>query len=168
MQPAALEAARRASVDDASARDQELVALDLQLQQARYQAQRAERQYDAVDPDNRAVALARAPMERRASPRAIDSDRIAEIRCCSRSCRTARPRAVHGARAGHGARVECKHDRHGAEEAPRPCRDRADSFHVDVARSEIVLTVHWGRAHRAARPEATKRRPSREDVLGRR
>jgi hypothetical protein len=44
-------------MQDAATRDAAVDALELQLQQARYQAQRAERQYDAVEPENRTVAL---------------------------------------------------------------------------------------------------------------
>lgn len=54
VQPAAVQAARVASRRTTSG--QVLEALQLELQQAEYAAQRAWRQYDAVDPDNRLVA----------------------------------------------------------------------------------------------------------------
>jgi hypothetical protein len=56
IQPAGLEAALEAM--DAALRDDETKrhALDLALEKARYEARRAQRQFDAVDPENRLVA----------------------------------------------------------------------------------------------------------------
>jgi len=56
VQPAAVEAAIVASKDEANRRDQALEALERDLQAARYAASRAQRQYDATDPENRLVA----------------------------------------------------------------------------------------------------------------
>lgn len=56
VQPAAVEAAMAANKDEACKRDQALEALDRDLQAARYAASRAQRQYDAIDPENRLVA----------------------------------------------------------------------------------------------------------------
>lgn len=55
--PGAIEAARVAWDKDVAEHDDAVAALQLQLQQARYEAQRAERQYDAVEPENRTVAI---------------------------------------------------------------------------------------------------------------
>src|SRR5215467_8868798 len=62
VQPAALEAAVMASEEIARKRDEVLAALQRDLEAARYSASRAQRQYDAVDPENRLIA---AELERR-------------------------------------------------------------------------------------------------------
>jgi DNA invertase Pin-like site-specific DNA recombinase len=56
VQPTAVAAAVEASRDVASQRDAVLDALNRDLEAARYAAQRAQRQYDAADPDYRLVA----------------------------------------------------------------------------------------------------------------
>jgi hypothetical protein len=57
VQPAAVEAAIVASKDEASRRDHALEALERDLQAARYAASRAQKQYDATDPENRLVLI---------------------------------------------------------------------------------------------------------------
>jgi DNA invertase Pin-like site-specific DNA recombinase len=56
VKPAAVEAAVVASEEEARKQDDVLEALRRDLQAARYAAQRAQKQYDAADPDNRLVA----------------------------------------------------------------------------------------------------------------
>jgi hypothetical protein len=56
VQPVAVEAAILASEDEARKQDEVLEALRRDLEAARYAAQRAQRQYDAADPENRLVA----------------------------------------------------------------------------------------------------------------
>lgn len=56
VQPGAVEASRRASETVAGQEDAACEALRLALQEARFAADRAHRQYDAVDPENRLVA----------------------------------------------------------------------------------------------------------------
>jgi hypothetical protein len=56
VQPAALEAATLASQEEARQQDDLLEALRRDLEAARCAAQRAQRQYDAADPENRLVA----------------------------------------------------------------------------------------------------------------
>ncbi|HUS97273.1 MAG TPA: hypothetical protein VMX97_11080 [Hyphomicrobiaceae bacterium] len=56
VQPAAVEAAALASEEEAHQRDDVLETLRRELEAARYAAQRAQRQYDAADPENRLVA----------------------------------------------------------------------------------------------------------------
>jgi hypothetical protein len=56
VQPAAIEAAILAYEDETSKRDEVLTVLQRDLQAARYQAQRAQKQYDTADPENRLVA----------------------------------------------------------------------------------------------------------------
>lgn len=56
VQPAAVEAALLAGQEQQAQQNQVLAALQLDLQAARYAAQRAFKQYNAVDPENRLVA----------------------------------------------------------------------------------------------------------------
>ena len=56
MQPAAVEAARAAEAQTTAQRDEAREALVRDLEAARYAADRAFRQYDAADPENRLVA----------------------------------------------------------------------------------------------------------------
>lgn len=62
VEPAAVEAALGALAELEASRDERRAALKLALQQARYEADRARRQYDAVEPENRLVA---SELERR-------------------------------------------------------------------------------------------------------
>jgi DNA invertase Pin-like site-specific DNA recombinase len=56
VQPAAIEAATQASEEEARQQDDVLEALRRELEAGRYAAHRAQRQYDASDPENRLVA----------------------------------------------------------------------------------------------------------------
>lgn len=56
VQPAAVEAARLASEEEAHKQDEVLEAWKRDLEAARYAAHRAQKQYDAADPENRLVA----------------------------------------------------------------------------------------------------------------
>jgi len=56
VQPGAIEAAVMASEEEIKKREEALAALERDLQAARYAAQRAQKQYDATDPENRLVA----------------------------------------------------------------------------------------------------------------
>jgi hypothetical protein len=56
VQPAVIDAAVVATEGAARQRDEVLAAWQRDLEAARYDAQRAQRQYDAIDPENRLVA----------------------------------------------------------------------------------------------------------------
>lgn len=56
VEPAAVEAALRAAEESAAEVDQKRKAKELALEQARYEAERARRQFNAVEPENRLVA----------------------------------------------------------------------------------------------------------------
>ena len=56
VQPGALQAARLAASEARSKQDEVVESLGLELEAARYEARRAWKQFDAVDPDNRLVA----------------------------------------------------------------------------------------------------------------
>jgi DNA invertase Pin-like site-specific DNA recombinase len=83
VQPAAIEAAMMATQRQAQAHSEVLDALRRDLEAARYRAQRAERQYEASDPENRLVTQ---ELERRWNAaleevRAIESRIVAESAC---------------------------------------------------------------------------------------
>jgi DNA invertase Pin-like site-specific DNA recombinase len=83
VEPAAIEAAIMATQQQAQEHTEVLDALQRDLQAARYRAQRAERQYEATDPENRLVAQ---ELERRWNValhevRAIESRIVAESEC---------------------------------------------------------------------------------------
>jgi len=62
LKPTALQAALEASEKGSQQDDQKIKALELALQQTRYESQRARRQFDAVEPENRLVC---AELEKR-------------------------------------------------------------------------------------------------------
>jgi DNA invertase Pin-like site-specific DNA recombinase len=165
VRPGAIEAARSAWLEDTGARDAAVEALELQLQQARYQAQRAERQYDAVDPENRTVAL---ELERRWNA-ALDAVRAIEQRIAEATL--ARDRAV-ASPPDAGSYLDLARDLNRVWNAPtsdltlkkRIVRAVVEQIWADVddARSEVVLVVHWkGGAHtelRVAKRKTGQRR----------
>lgn len=73
--PLGLEAALQAITDRERDGTQQLRQIELALEQARYEAARSHRQYDAVDPDNRLVA---ADLERRWNERLAEVARLEE------------------------------------------------------------------------------------------
>jgi hypothetical protein len=81
VQPAAIEAAIMATQKQAEARSQVLDALRRDLEAARYRVQRAERQYEATDPENRLVAQ---ELERRWNV-ALEEVRMIESRIVAES-----------------------------------------------------------------------------------
>jgi len=159
VQPAAVEAAIVASEDAARQQDDVLAAWTRDLEAARYAAARAQRQYDATDPENRLVA---DELERRWN-QALQ-----------------RVREIEG-------RIE-QHVR-GRREVVIPTRDEFDALaadleavwndphsdgrlkkrilrtliqevvvDVDAAAGEIILTVHWrGGVHTALRVPRRRR-----------
>ena len=56
IQPGAIDAALQVAEDQKAVQGRALEVLDLKLEQARYESERARRQYNAVDPENRLVA----------------------------------------------------------------------------------------------------------------
>ena len=87
--PLAIEAALQLIEDRERVGAERLRQSELALEQARYEATHARRQYDAVDPDNRLVA---GELERRWNERLAT---VAPSRSRSRACRTnSRPRCA--------------------------------------------------------------------------
>jgi DNA invertase Pin-like site-specific DNA recombinase len=173
VQPGAIEAARSAGIHDAVVRDQALEALALQSEQALYQARRAERQYNAVDPDNRIVAR---ELERRWNA-ALELVHALEQRLTE--ARAARDRvaapppdvSAYTALAQDLERVWAA-DTTDIASKKRIVRTVIAQIWADVdeARREIVLTVHWtGGAHTELRVSKRRigahRRTTRPDVV---
>lgn len=146
VQPGAIEAARCAARTDSVTRDQALDALALQTEQARYQAQRAARQYNAVDPEHRTVAR---ELERRWNA-ALELAGTLEQRLREARATHTRAAAEPVAPDAYLALAQDLERVWAAEAADITVKKRivravvaqvwAD---VDAARREIVLTIHW-------------------------
>lgn len=148
VQPAAVQAARDAEAQVAARRDEAREALGRELEAARYAADRAFRQYDAADPENRLVA---GELEGRWN-RALA--RVAEIEGRIADHDAAVPIAVPDT-LSFGALADDLQAVWSAPGTDARLRKRivrtvihevvAD---IDDAASEIVLTIHWmGGAH---------------------
>jgi DNA invertase Pin-like site-specific DNA recombinase len=171
VQPAAVEAACRASMEATGVRDHAIEAVELQLQQARYQAQRAERQYDAVDPENRTVAL---ELERRWNA-ALDLVRSLEERALTMRAARGRTEKPDAAKFSDLAdNLDCVWNAVTTDMAlkKRIVRTVVEQIWADIddANAEIALTVHWkGGAHtelRIAKRRSGDRRVSiAQDVV---
>lgn len=146
VQPGAIEAAHRAGLDDALVHDRALEALALQAEQAHYQARRAERQYNAVDPENRTVAR---ELERRWNAAlelaASIEERLSEARA-TRAHAAAAPRDV----ATYSELAHDLEDVWTAEAADITLKKRIVRAvvtqiwaEIDETCREIVLTIHW-------------------------
>lgn len=146
VQPGAIEAAQVAWRQDEVEQDAAVDALGLQLQQARYQAQRAERQYDAVEPENRTVAL---ELERRWNA-ALDTVHALEQRVArataTRSQETTSPtdvdRYVRLARDLPRVWTSPTTDLRLKKRIVRTVIEQVWAD-VDSERSDILLAVHW-------------------------
>jgi hypothetical protein len=143
VQPAAVQAARDAEAQMAVRRDEARDALGRDLEAARYAADRAFRQYDAADPENRLVAGELEVRWNRALARVAEVEgRIAEhdaaapfepFRAVSFDALADDLQAVWSA-PGTDARLRKRIVRTVIHEVV------AD---IDDAASEIVLTIHW-------------------------
>ncbi|MGB3555711.1 MAG: recombinase family protein [Jannaschia sp.] len=148
VQPAAVQAARQAEGEMAGRRDEARAALCRDLEAARYAADRAFRQYDAADPENRLVAGELETRWNRALARTVEIEaRIAEHDAAA----PAKPSGTISFHAladdlqavwaapGTDARLRKRIVRTVIHEAVADIDDDA---------SEIVLTLHWvGGAH---------------------
>jgi hypothetical protein len=147
--PAAIEAAQRAWVEFAGARDQAIEALELELEQAQYQTRRAERQFDAVDPENRTVAR---ELEKRWNA-ALELERLIETRIDAAreiNRRVDPPSVDHFTELASDLELVWNAATTDMALKKRIVRAVIEQIWADVdeARSEIVLTVHWkGGAH---------------------
>lgn len=144
VQPAAIEAAILATQQQTQARSEVLAALRRDLEAARYRAQRAERQYEATDPQNRLVAQ---ELERRwnvalQEVQALESRIAAESEC---------EQTTHGGSAEEfldlASDLEALWSDPQADERTkkRLLRTLIREIIVDIDQqtSEIVLLIHW-------------------------
>jgi DNA invertase Pin-like site-specific DNA recombinase len=144
LQPAAIQAAILASQHQAQAHSDVMEALRRDLQAARYRAQRAERQYEAADPENRLVTQ---ELERRWNA-ALEEVRVIESRiagegACDSSTFTATAEDFRNL----AADLEALWTDPDADERTkkRLIRTLIREIVVDIDEqtSEVVLLIHW-------------------------
>jgi DNA invertase Pin-like site-specific DNA recombinase len=145
VQPAAIEAATLAYRDEANKQDEVRGALERDLQAARYAASRAERQFDASDPENRLVT---AELERRWN-QALDRVREIEQRI-SQHHGQQQPEQPSPTIEEFSALAERLEELWQCADTDVRLRKRIvrSLIHevivdVDAASSEIVLVIHW-------------------------
>jgi DNA invertase Pin-like site-specific DNA recombinase len=151
VQPGAIEAARAAWEDEVAGNNQTLEALEHQAEQARFEASRAERQYNAVDPDNRTVAR---ELERRWNV-ALElasslEQRVVDARATRAGAAVATPDINEYLSLARDLERVWSTDTTDATLNKRIVRAVIEQVWTDVddVRREIVLVVHWkGGAH---------------------
>ncbi|MFE0759293.1 recombinase family protein [Inquilinus sp. NPDC058860] len=143
LQPLGIEAATAAVEARQVEHAEKLRQIELALEQARYEAARARRQYDAVDPDNRLVA---GELERRWNDRLLAAQALQD----ERDALAARPQATLSAAErehllGLGADVERAWHSPGATPATRKriLRTLIDEIVVRVEADALDLVVRW-------------------------
>jgi len=159
VQPAAVEAAVKASEEESRRQDEVLEALRRDLEAARYSAQRAQRQFDSADPENRLVV---DELEYRWN-QALERVREIELRITAHTsghATTDRPsqqefeelaKNLEAVWCDCGADVRLK---------KRIVRTLIEEVVVDVdaAAGEIILIIHWkGGVHTELRLPRRKR-----------
>ncbi len=151
VQPGAIEAALAAWARDSADDSQMLQALALQAEQARFEASRAQRQYDAVDPDNRIVAR---ELEQRWNTAlesvALIEQRLAEARATHASAAATTPGVDEYLALARDLEQVWNAETTQAALKKRILRTLIEQVWADVddARREIILVVHWkGGAH---------------------
>lgn len=170
VQPAAIQAAQEAEAQASSRRDEARDALARDLEAARYAADRAFRQYDAADPENRFVAgeletrwnraLARAAeIERRIAEHDAAAPQDLDLAPVSFAALAKDLQAVWSAPTTD-ARLKKRIVRTVIQEA------LAD---LDDATSEIVIVIHWAGGahteHRLPRRRRGQRNSTPSDIV---
>jgi excisionase family DNA binding protein len=141
--PLGIEAALRAIEVRAADAGEALRQVGLELTQARYEADLARRQYDAVDPGNRLVA---AELERRWNDRLVEVRGLEERPAASEADRPEAPSAAEQDRLmALGADLEAAwhHPRATAETRKRILRTAIAEIVAKAADDAIELVVHW-------------------------
>jgi hypothetical protein len=143
LQPLGVEAALAAIDARSHRRSEKQGQLEFALQQARYEAARAQRQYDAADPDNRLVA---GELERRWNERLLAVRNLeAETRPTPR--RTGGGAHRRGSRSSHdvGPRSNASLGQPGAtaETRKKIIRTVISEIVVDVVVDSLELVIHW-------------------------
>lgn len=144
VEPAAIEAAALASQQQARARAEVLESLGRDLQAARYRAQRAERQYEAADPENRLVTQ---ELERRWNL-ALQDVRKVEARIAEEQD-VQQPGAVGTLEEFQNLAADMEALWNDASAGPRVKKRilrtliREIIVDIDERTSEVVLQIHW-------------------------
>lgn len=143
VQPAAIEAALLASEGKLQHQNDEIAALERDLEAARYAAQRAQRQYDAADPENRLVT---GELERRWN-QALQRVKEIEIRIQSYGADDQRAPAAPAEFAGLAEQLDQVWNDPSSETRlkKRIVRTLIEEVVADVESSagEITLVIHW-------------------------
>jgi hypothetical protein len=163
IRPAAVEAALEAARNQTQEQGQVLAALQLELQAARYTAERAEKQYDSSDPQNRLVA---DELERRWN-RALE--RVAELERRLDQEQTRRQPPCSLAAEGFESLAReleriWNHPDTDARLKKRIVRTLIEEVLVDVRAEagEILVTIHWkGGVHSELRVPRRRRGQNR-------
>lgn len=159
VQPAAIEAAILAYRDEVNKQDDVRAALKRDLEAARYAASRAQRQYDAADPENRLVA---DELERRWN-QALERVREIEQRMAQHS--DTLPEEPVPTMEEFAALAERLEELWQQEDADARLRKRIvrSLIHevivdIDTSASEVVLVIHWkGGVHTEVRVPRRRR-----------
>lgn len=144
VQPAAIEAAILAQREEVRKKDEVRAALERDLEAACYAAQRAQRQYDAADPENRLVA---DELERRWN-QALQRVREVEQRIAQHDgANNDEPAPTVGEFAALAEQLEelWQHPDTDARLRKRIVRSLIHEVVVDVdsAAGEVILVIHW-------------------------
>ena len=144
LQPVGVEAALQAIEDGARESSETIRQAELALERARYEAVRAERQYDAVDFENRQVAgeLERRWNERLTAVQEIEA-RLSDLR--SRPCRHEMSAGERAACMELGADLEraWTHDAVTPQARKRILRAAVEEVVARVEGKRIKLLLHW-------------------------
>jgi excisionase family DNA binding protein len=141
--PLGIEAALQAITDRERTGTEKLRQIELALEQARYEAARAHRQYDAVDPDNRLVA---GDLERRWNERLAELARLEdEIRVARENLPPALTEAERVELLGLGAELPrlWSHPAASAATRKRILRSVLEEIVVTVEPGRLRLKLHW-------------------------
>lgn len=144
VQPAAVEAAVQASEEESRRQDEVLGALRRDLEAAHYSAQRAQRQFDAADPENRLVT---EELERRWN-QALERVREIEMRIAAQQdgiTQLAPPSQQEFEKLAANLEAVWNHNGTDVRLKKRIIRTLIEEVVVDVdsAGGEIILIVHW-------------------------
>jgi DNA invertase Pin-like site-specific DNA recombinase len=144
LRPAAVEAALEAARNKTREKGQVLAALQLELQAARYSAERAEKQYDSSDPQNRLVADELERRWNRALERVSELESRVEQEQKKRQTPSLLPAEKFESLAGKLEEVWSLPDTD-ARLKKRIIRTLIEEIIVDVCAEagEILLTIHW-------------------------
>lgn len=144
VQPAAIEAARLASVEQSRRVDEVVATLQRDLEAARYGARRAQKQYDQADPDNRLVA---DELERRWNQALL---RVREVEAQiaqhhQRMEQATTPTAEEFAELAADLEAVWNDEQTDARLKKRVLRSLIRDIVVDVdaAAAEVVAVIHW-------------------------